>query len=76
MRILLTGASGFIGSYFKKHYEEKYDMHTFSFLKDHFEFFVHWYFDKNKLFINLLTLKTKGKNADFCQIGQRKWFLD
>ncbi len=33
-KILLTGASGFIGSYFIQKYERKYDIKSFSFLKD------------------------------------------
>jgi len=36
-KIFLTGASGFIGSYFIKHYQKKYDIATFSFLKDDFD---------------------------------------
>ena len=32
--ILLTGANGFIGSYFQKTYGEKYNIKTFSFLND------------------------------------------
>lgn len=32
--VLLTGASGFIGSYFKNKYSEKYNIKTFSFLND------------------------------------------
>lgn len=34
--ILLTGANGFIGSYFKKKYSAKYNIKTFSFLNDDF----------------------------------------
>ena len=34
MKLLLTGSSGFIGSYFKDHYSDRYDMETFSFLND------------------------------------------
>ncbi len=34
MNILLTGANGFIGSYFKDTYNEKYNIKTFSFLND------------------------------------------
>jgi len=34
MKLLLTGASGFIGSYFKDKYSEKYYMKSFSFLND------------------------------------------
>lgn len=33
-KLLLTGARGFIGSYFQKEYAHKYDIQTFSFLKD------------------------------------------
>lgn len=36
-KLLLTGSNGFIGSYFIKGYEHKYDITTFSFLKDDFE---------------------------------------
>jgi len=35
--ILLTGASGFVGSYFIEKYESKYNIKTFSFLHDDFE---------------------------------------
>ena len=34
MKLLLTGSSGFIGSYFQSHYSDRYDIETFSFLKD------------------------------------------
>ena len=34
MKILVTGSSGFVGSYFISKYKEKYDIKTFSFLKD------------------------------------------
>jgi len=34
MKLLLTGSSGFIGSYFIKHFSDKYDISTFSFLND------------------------------------------
>ncbi len=34
MKLLLTGISGFIGSYFKGKYSEKYDIKSFSFLND------------------------------------------
>lgn len=34
MKVLLTGSRGFIGSYFQKHYMQKYTIRTFSFLKD------------------------------------------
>lgn len=37
MKILLTGASGFIGTYFQNKYLKKYDIETFSFLKDNVE---------------------------------------
>ena len=32
--LLLTGASGFVGSYFIEKYESKYNIKTFSFLHD------------------------------------------
>ena len=34
MKLLITGSSGFVGSYFISKYKEKYDIKTFSFLKD------------------------------------------
>ncbi len=34
MKLLLTGSSGFIGSYFQNNYSDRYDIETFSFLKD------------------------------------------
>lgn len=34
MKILLTGSSGFVGSYFIDHYANKYNISTFSFMKD------------------------------------------
>lgn len=34
MRLLLTGANGFIGSYFKTKYSDEYDIKPFSFLND------------------------------------------
>ncbi len=34
MKLLLTGSSGFIGSYFQNNYGNKYNIETFSFLKD------------------------------------------
>ncbi len=34
--ILLTGSNGFLGSYFQKKYTNKYNIKTFSFLKDNF----------------------------------------
>ena len=37
MKLLITGSSGFIGSYFIKKYKSKYGIKTFSFLKDDFE---------------------------------------
>ncbi len=37
MKLLLTGSSGFIGSYFQSNYGNRYDMTTFSFLKDDLE---------------------------------------
>ena len=33
MNILLTGATGFVGSYFTKHYSDRYSIKTFSFLR-------------------------------------------
>ncbi|MDD2384931.1 MAG: NAD-dependent epimerase/dehydratase family protein [Sulfurospirillaceae bacterium] len=36
MKILITGASGFVGSYFVDKYKDKYEIKTFSFLKDDF----------------------------------------
>lgn len=36
-KILLTGSRGFLGSYFVNNYSSKYDIKTFSFLKDDFE---------------------------------------
>ena len=36
-KLLITGANGFIGSYFTHHYKDKYDIQTFSFLQDDFE---------------------------------------
>lgn len=36
-KLLLTGAHGFIGSYFQKEYAHKYVIQTFSFLKDNIE---------------------------------------
>ncbi len=38
MNILVTGASGFIGKYFIKHYKNTYNIKIFSFLKDDFDF--------------------------------------
>jgi len=35
-KLLMTGASGFIGSYFIEYYGDQYDIQTFSFLKDDF----------------------------------------
>ena len=37
MHILLTGSNGFIGSYFVKHYAQKYTIQIFSFLRDNIE---------------------------------------
>jgi UDP-glucose 4-epimerase len=37
MNILLTGANGFVGSYFKSNYNNKYNINTFSFLNDNFQ---------------------------------------
>ena len=34
MKLLITGSSGFVGSYFINKYKEKYNIKTFSFLKD------------------------------------------
>ncbi|MEA3490886.1 MAG: NAD-dependent epimerase/dehydratase family protein [Campylobacterota bacterium] len=34
MKLLLTGSSGFIGSYFQSNYSDRYNIETFSFLKD------------------------------------------
>ncbi|MDX9744824.1 MAG: NAD-dependent epimerase/dehydratase family protein [Arcobacteraceae bacterium] len=34
MKLLITGSSGFLGSYFINKYKDKYEIHTFSFLKD------------------------------------------
>ena len=34
--IIMTGANGFVGSYFKSKYADKYNIQTFSFLKDDF----------------------------------------
>jgi UDP-glucose 4-epimerase len=36
-KLLLTGASGFVGSYFQKHYNEVFEIESFSFLRDDFE---------------------------------------
>ena len=36
-KVLLTGANGFVGSYFKTHYHEVFQIAPFSFLKDDFE---------------------------------------
>ena len=35
--ILLTGSSGFVGSYFKNKYKDKYEIKTFSFRKDNID---------------------------------------
>ena len=37
MKLLLTGANGFIGTYFQKQYAQQYTIQTFSFLNDNFE---------------------------------------
>jgi UDP-glucose 4-epimerase len=37
MKILITGSTGFVGSYFINKYNEKYDIKTFSFRKDHID---------------------------------------
>ena len=37
MKLLITGASGFVGSYFIDKYKDKYEMKSFSFLHDDFE---------------------------------------
>ncbi|WP_324172660.1 NAD-dependent epimerase/dehydratase family protein [Sulfurimonas sp.] len=37
MKILFTGATGFIGNYFINKYKNKYNIKTFSFLNDNFE---------------------------------------
>lgn len=37
MNLLITGATGFIGSYFIDKYSEKFAIKTFSFQRDHFE---------------------------------------
>ena len=37
MKVLLTGASGFLGSYFINKYSSKYKIETFSFLNDNFK---------------------------------------
>lgn len=34
MKLLITGASGFVGSYFINRYQDKYEIEKFSFLKD------------------------------------------
>ena len=34
MKLLITGSNGFVGSYFINNYKNKYDIKTFSFLKD------------------------------------------
>jgi len=36
MKILLTGANGFVGSYFQNKYSAKYNIQTFSFMQDNF----------------------------------------
>ncbi len=37
MKLLLTGSSGFVGSYFQSNYNDIYDIETFSFLKDNLD---------------------------------------
>ncbi len=37
MKMLLTGANGFVGSYFKSNYADKYNIQTFSFLQNDFK---------------------------------------
>jgi len=37
MNVLLTGANGFVGNYFKTKYANKYTIQTFSFLNDNFD---------------------------------------
>jgi UDP-glucose 4-epimerase len=37
MNLLITGSSGFVGSYFINKYKEKYEIKSFSFLKDDFK---------------------------------------
>ncbi len=37
MNLLITGSSGFVGSYFIKNYSSKYDIKTFSFRKDNID---------------------------------------
>ena len=37
MNVLLTGSSGFIGTYFKNRYKDKYSIKTFSFLTENIE---------------------------------------
>lgn len=37
IKILLTGSNGFVGSYFLKKYQDKYDIKTFSFLNDNID---------------------------------------
>lgn len=34
MKVLITGSNGFVGSYFIDKYKDKYEIKTFSFLKD------------------------------------------
>jgi len=33
-KLLITGSNGFIGNYFKSHYQDKYNIKTFSFIND------------------------------------------
>jgi len=39
VNLLVTGSSGFVGSYFKNKYADKYNIKTFSFLNDNFDNF-------------------------------------
>ena len=34
-KLLITGSNGFVGSYFIDNYKNKYNIKTFSFLKEH-----------------------------------------
>ena len=37
MKLVITGSTGFVGTYFRKYYDSKYDIRTFSFLNNDFE---------------------------------------
>lgn len=37
IKLLLTGSNGFLGTYFTENYSAKYNIKTFSFLKDNFK---------------------------------------